>query len=333
MTRPKLKLSLALTNSLFNRPLIEGRVMPQGAELIPTVIHPSEMYWRQLRYAEFDISEMSISSLLISWSRGDTRWIALPIFTMRRFFHTDILVHSESGINYPADLRGKRVGVPEYQQTSAVWSRGILQEEFGVHPSEIHWFMERVPEKSHGGITGFKPPDRVKISQILPNTNIGEMLKNKELDATLLYLNHANLVDRSRLNIMGSGTARRLFVDPITEGRRYYEKTGIYPPNHTVVVRASLIERHPWLALNLYSAFQAARTEIENNAREALTPLFETQRLGDEIKSSITKDPMPYGFKAATPVLARITKYLFEQGLSDRLVDPKEAFASATHEI
>ena len=93
------------------------------------------MFWRQLRFAEFDISEMSISSLIIAMSRGDTRWVAIPVFTMRKFFHTGIIVRKDSGIDTPADLRGKRIGVPEYQQTWAIWSRGILQHEFDVLPA------------------------------------------------------------------------------------------------------------------------------------------------------------------------------------------------------
>ena len=155
MNAPALELSIALSDNERTRPLLEGRVTPQGIRLVPTMVHPSEMFWRQLRFAEFDVSEMSMSSLIISVSRGDTRWVAIPVFTMRKFFHTSIIVRTESGIATPADLRGKRIGVPEYQQTWAIWARGILQHEFGVHAREIEWFMERNPDKSHGGATGF----------------------------------------------------------------------------------------------------------------------------------------------------------------------------------
>src|SRR6516225_9574197 len=131
MTTSLLELSIALSDNERTRPLIEGRVVPQGIKLLPTMVHPSEMFWRQLRFAEFDVSEMSMSSLIISVSRGDTRWVAIPVFTMRKFFHTSIIVRTDSGIAAPADLRGKRIGVPEYQQTWAIWSRGVLQHEFG----------------------------------------------------------------------------------------------------------------------------------------------------------------------------------------------------------
>src|SRR5712692_2703838 len=193
-----LSLSIALSDNPNTRPLIDGAVKAQGLDLTATVLHPSEMFWRQLRFAEFDVSEMSMSSLLISTSRGPTPWIALPVFTTREFFHTRILVRADAGIAAPADLRGKRVGVPEYQQTAAIWGRGVLQHEFGVNAREIEWFMERTPDKSHGGATGFSPPSGVKLNYIPPSTNIGEMLVRGELDATLLYLTHKNLVDRSR---------------------------------------------------------------------------------------------------------------------------------------
>ena len=152
MTAPKLELSLALSDNENTRPLLDGAVTAEGIRLIPTAVHPSEMFWRQLKFGEFDVSEMSMSSLLIATARGPTPWVALPVFTSREFFQTWTRVRADAGISKPADLRGKRVGVPEYQQTAAIWSRGILQHEFGVHAREIEWFMERNPDKSHGGI-------------------------------------------------------------------------------------------------------------------------------------------------------------------------------------
>src|SRR5258708_16631100 len=158
MTTSLLELSIALSDNERTRPLIEGRVVPQGIKPVVTVVHPSEMFWRQLRFAEFDVSEMSMSSLIIATSRGDTRWVAIPVFTMRKFFHTSVIVRRDSGIAAPADLRGKRIGVPEYQQTWAIWSPGVLQDEFAVHPRDMQWFLQPIPQKNHGGTTGFNPP-------------------------------------------------------------------------------------------------------------------------------------------------------------------------------
>src|SRR5262245_41737291 len=303
MAASKLELSLALSDNPNTRPLLDGSIEAQGLRLTPTAVHPSEMFWRQLRFGEFDISEMSMSSLLIATACGPTPWVALPVFTTREFFHTRILVRTDAGIATPADLRGKRVGVPEYQQTAAIWSRGVLQHEFGVEAREIDWFMERPPDRSHGGATGFKPPAGVRLSQIPPSTDIGTMLLARELDATLLYLTNPNLVDRSRIDLATHPDIAPLFADRAAEGRRYYAKTGIYQINHTVVVRRSLLEHHPWIALNLFSAFAATKTLMMRQANEALAPLFAVGLLGEEAKRALVRDPMAYGMKAARPVL------------------------------
>ena len=313
MTGSRLELGIALSDNPNTRPLIDGEVQAEGIGLTTTTLHPSEMFWRQLRFAEFDVSEMSMSSLLIATARGPTPWVALPVFTTREFFHTRILVRREAGIASPADLRGKRVGVPEYQQTAAIWSRGVLQHEFGVHAREIEWFMERPPDRSHGGATGFAPPAGVRFNQIPPSTDIGNMLVAGELDATLLYLTNPNLVDRSRLDLNAHPSIRPLFADRAAEGRRYFAKTGLYQINHTVVVRRSLLERHPWIALNLFSAFAAARTAVLRRANEALHPWFAVGSLGEQAKQAIGNDPMGYGIKAARPVLETIAQYVHEQ--------------------
>lgn len=332
MTATTLTLSLALSDNERTRPLLEGRVAVQGVSLVPTMLHPSEMFWRQLKHAEFDVSEMSLSSLLIAAARGDRRWVALPVFTSRTFFHTWILVRRDRGIAVPADLRGKRVGVPEYQQTAALWSRGILEHEFGVAARDIAWYMERGPDKSHGGATGFAPPPGVRLHQIPATTNIGEMLVGGELDATLLYLTSRNLVDRSRIDLSNHPDIGPLFGDPVAEARRYYAKTGIYPINHTVVLRRELLERHPWLALNLYHGFMAAKELVERDVRESLQAYADIG-LVEPAVASLRADPKAYGVKAARPVLETIARFVHEQGLTARRVDLEEVFAAATLEV
>ena len=172
----KLQLSLGTASNPRTWPILDGTVEPDGIDLVPTVMHPSEMFWRQLRFAEFDVSEMSFSSLMMARSRGDERWVGVPIFTTRRFFHSDIMVRRDSGIEKPADLKGRRVGVPEYQQTAALWARGILQHEFGASQTEMEFWMERVPSHSHAGAVAFKPPPGVTIHQIPPEKSIGSMM-------------------------------------------------------------------------------------------------------------------------------------------------------------
>jgi 4,5-dihydroxyphthalate decarboxylase len=332
MTESRLELSIALSDNERTRPLIEGRVVPQGIRLVPTMVHPSEMFWRQLRFAEFDVSEMSMSSLIIAVSRGDTRWVAIPVFTMRKFFYTSIIVRNDSGITTPAELRGKRIGVPEYQQTWAIWSRGILQHEFDVHARDIEWFMERNPDKSHGGATGFTAPPGVRVNQIPPTTSMGEMLMRGELDGALHYLQEKNLVDRSTVDV--SGVTHYLFPDPAAEGRRFYAKTGLFPINHTVVVRRALLESHPWIALNLYSAFLAAKERIAGCARSHLHFYLETGLLDEGVGRTLAeKDPLAYGVKASRAVLETIARYVHEQGLCARRVGLEEIFAPSTLDL
>jgi 4,5-dihydroxyphthalate decarboxylase len=333
MSRQTLDLSLALSDNPNTRPLLEGRVAAEGIRLTPSAVHPSEMFWRQLKFAEFDISEMSMSSLLISTAKGPTPWVALPVFTTREFFHTRMLLRADAGIHSPADLRGKRMGVPEFQQTAAIWGRGVLQHEFGVHTHEIEWFMERVADKSHGGATGFAPPKGVTVHQIPPHKNIGEMLVGGELDATLLYLTDRNLVDRSRLDLSNHPRVRPMFPDREAEGRRYYAKTGIYQINHTVVVRRSLYERHPWIALNLFKAFAAAKAQVRQRGEEFLRPYFPTGLLGGDARTALDADPMAYGVNSTRTVLETIAQYVHEQGLTSRRVGLEELFAASTMDL
>ena len=206
-----LRLSIGITNNPRTWPILDGTVKPDGIDLIPSILHPSELFWRQLHFAEFALSEMSVSSFMIVTGLGDQRFVGVPIYTTRRFYHTAILVRRKAGIESPADLKGKRVGVPEYQQTAALWARGVLQHEFGVYPKEMEFWMERTPDKSHGGATGFKPPPGVTVNQIPAEKSIGSMMMAGELDAALHYLSGNNLVDRSRADLINHPDFRYLF--------------------------------------------------------------------------------------------------------------------------
>jgi 4,5-dihydroxyphthalate decarboxylase len=329
-TPAALELSAAFMPNDRTAYVLNGRVQPEGITLLTTPLHASEMFWRQLKFAEFDVSEMSVSSLVIATANGNTDWVALPIFSMRHFFHTSVLVRKDAGIERPADLRGKRIGVPEYQQTWAVWSRGILADEFGVQPSDMTWYMERTPEQSHGGATGFIAPPGVELHYIPRTTNMGEMMVKGELDATLLYLTSTNLIDRSRIDLAARGDIRTLFPDAAAEAKRYYAKTGLYPINHTVVVRRTVLEKHPWVALNIYDAFVRAKAlqRAERDAR--LEPHIAAGLLDAAAVAALARDPMPYGVVAARRELETIARYDYEQGLAKRLVTLEELFAPST---
>ena len=318
-----LQLSIGITNNPRTWPIIDGTVKAEGIDLIPTVLHPSELFWRQLHFSEFAVSEMSCSSFMIATGRGDTRFLGLPLFTTRRFFHTSILVARKAGIETPADLKGKRVGVPEYQQTAALWARGVLQHEFGVAPKDMEFWMERTPEKSHGGATGFKPPPGVTVRQIPADKSIGAMMLAGELDAVLHYLVDRNLVDRSRADLASHPDFKFLFPDPIAEGIRYYRKTGLVPINHQAVVRRDIWEKEPWVVLNLIKAFNRAN-EIANAQRVAhVEDHLATGLLAGDAKTPV----IHHGVKANRKVIETIAQYSLEQDLTPRLIKVDELYA------
>jgi 4,5-dihydroxyphthalate decarboxylase len=322
-----LQLSLAYSSNPRTRPILDGTIRPEGIDLIPSVIHPSEMFWRQLRFRDFDVSEMSISHLMTITAAGNTDWIGIPVFTTRKFFHTEILVRRDAGIAEPADLRGKRTGVPEYQQTAALWTRGVLQNEFGVDQTELEHWMERVPTHSHAGALDFKPPEGVTIRQIPAEKSIGSMMISGELQAVIHYIRETNLVDRSTADLHMHPDIRTLFPDPVAEGVRFYRKTGIYPINHAMVIRREIAEKHPWTVLSLLNAFNQAN-EIANRQRIAHVQEHAwagsiAQQEGKALGESVVR----HGIKANRKTLETVALYSHQQGLTHRLVKVEELFA------
>src|SRR5574342_337542 len=219
------RLTLSFISNFNERvePLMNGTVQIPNVEIIPTYSHPSETFWRQLKFAEFEVGEMSMSSYLIARSRG-ADMIALPVFPSRRFFHAEQSYHVDSGIKEPGDITGKRIGVGEYQQTAALWTRGVLEHDFGVSQYQVEWWMERSEDLSHGGATGFVPPQGIKFQRIPENKSLASMLVNHELDAAPVgraFRPEQNIVDRStRIRASGGdwSKVKPLFPDKIAEG-------------------------------------------------------------------------------------------------------------------
>src|SRR5439155_4483509 len=236
---PELDLTLAMADYDRTAALRDGSVKPAGISLTYIVSPPSETFWRMLKFEEFDAAEMSLSSFLIA--RDHRRaWTAIPVFPYRAFFHTYIFVRADSSIRHPSDLAGARFGLPEYQMTAAVWVRGVLQHEFGVPPSAIRWVVERAPEMSHGGQTGFAPPEGVPIERAAEGASLLALLERGELDAVMpspyggmtSRLNKTYVADLTR-----SRHARVLFDDPMAESVRSYRAHGFSHINHTLVVQ------------------------------------------------------------------------------------------------
>ena len=326
------ELSVGIRANPRSQPIIEGRVNVEGVELHTSVLEPSELYWRALEFEDFHVADLSFSSLLNAYAHGNTSWVALPIFAQRQFFHTGVLVRDDAGIESPADLAGKRIGVPEYQQTGALFTRGVLQHEFGLDPRDVHWYMERLPEKSHGGATGFEPPRGIDLSYIPLTTDLGEMLSNGQVDGAVMYNAMRNLVDRSRAEF-GPGSGVRHLFNRRQESARYFAKTGFFPMNGCVVIRRDVVDRYPWVALNLYSAFLAAKENASRQAQADLGALLDAGVADEHVRRAVEFDLYPYGVLANRTLLETATSYAYEQGLTSRQVQLEELFYPATLEL
>jgi 4,5-dihydroxyphthalate decarboxylase len=337
----RIQLSLAITSNPRTWPILDGTVKPDGIDLVPTVMYPSEMFWRQLKFKEFDLSEMSLSSLMLTTAQGNDDWVGIPIFTTRKFFHTDILVRKDSGINTPADLTGKRAGVPEYQQTAALWTRAVLQHEYGVLPSEMEHWMERLPTHSHAGgtaagATSLNPPPGITIKQIPVEKSIGSMMVAGEIDAVSHYYDHRRepkTLERSTVDLKNHPDVKTLFPDPIAEGIRFYRKTGMYPINHGMALRREIAERHPWIVLNLIKAFNKAN-EIANRQRlEHVQYHVWAGLISQEAGKALREPILQHGIKANRKTLEATTVYSHEQGLTPRLMKLEDIFAASTLDV
>src|SRR5438045_2293505 len=190
--------------------------------------------------------------------------------------------------------------------------------------------MERTQERSHDGATGFQPPAAIRFNRLPGDESIGTMPVDGKPDATLLYLTDNNLVDRSRITLEGNPRFRLLFANPAAEGKRYFQKTGIFPINHGMVVRRSIYEQHPWVALNIFNAFRLAKDRVAARTRELVATHAE---LGLLDARGLREDPYPYGVRSNQKVLETIADYSYEQGLTPRRVRLEEVFAPSTLDL
>jgi 4,5-dihydroxyphthalate decarboxylase len=312
-----LKLTLACGDYDRTRALIDGTVRPEGIDLNYLPLGPGEIFWRMLNNAEFDASEMSLSTYTILRSQGDDRFIALPVFPSRVFRHGCIYVHSGARIEAPQDLRGKRIGVGDYQMTAAVWVRGLLRDEYRVSAEELHWFLAA---PVCGGI---QLPAQLRISQIRSGQSLEKMLERGEIDALVsVVLPRSLCAEKSSL--------KRLFPKYREVETEYYLRTRIFPIMHTVVLKTQLFEKEPWAAVSLYKAFARAK-EInysrlyDSNALSTTLPW-----LIDEIENSrriFGADYWDYSIEGSRPTLEAFARYLDEQGLTRRRMSVEQLFA------
>jgi len=324
-----LQLSLAITSNPRTWPIVDGRVKADGIEFTKSVLGPAEMFWRQLNFAEFDVSEISMSELMMIRSRGDDRFVGIPVFTTRRFYHTMMLVRRDAAIAGPADLKGRRVGVPEYVQTAALWTRGVLENEFGIAPKDMTFFMERLPARSHAGAIGFAAPPGVTINQIPPEKSIASMLLAGELDACMAYFGgRPGLIDRSDADLANHPDVKPLFADAAAEAARFYKKTGVYPINHGMVIKRAAYERNPWAVINILKAFARANDIADAERREHVAYHLETGLVPADYRKPLAVRLVNFGLKANRATLELAARYSNQQGLTPRIMKMEELFAA-----
>lgn len=318
-----LELSAGLSRSPLVAPLLDGHVPIQGIELTTTRLDAGELFWRQLHHEDFDMSDLSLASLAVAVSRGNTSWVALPVFPTRAFFHLRLHVRADSELRDPRQLVGKRVGIADYQQTAAVWCRGVLARDFGVTPDQITWVMERPPRRSHG--EELVSPPGVTIELVDDGRSIRQLLRSGEIDAAM-WGNppKRNLIDPDPASVPVGGT-RPLFERP-TEQARYWAAHSLLPANHCLVVRREIAERHRWAVLNIYSAFVEAKRKALEDFRGTLRSASLAVAVPAELESY---DPAPYGLEAERPMLETLLAMLQEQALLARPVTVAELFAPA----
>jgi 4,5-dihydroxyphthalate decarboxylase len=324
----KLKLTLACWEYDRTRALADGRVRAEGIDLNYLNLHVEETFFRMLRHREFGAAEMSLSSYTMSLSRGDSPFIAIPVFPSRFFRHSCIFVSAKSGVREPKDLAGKRIGVPEYQMTAPVWIRGILQDEYGVDAASVRYFTGGEEEPGREEKLRLELPQRFSVSPIGSAHTLSRMLADGEIDA----LHAARIPSTFRTR---PDAVRRLFEDYVDVERAYFRKTRIFPIMHTVVLRRDLYEANPWIALSLYKAFEEARLQVVENlyTTSALTTMLPWQIAHvEEARRELGEDWWPYGFAANRHVLDTFLRYHHEQGLSRTRLAPEALFAPETLE-
>lgn len=320
----KSKLTLACNDYDRTRPLIDGRVKPEGIELAISVLKPRELFPRMLDNQEFDVAELSLGSHAALIARGNSPFVAIPVPVSRVFRHSCIYVRSGAGIQAPQDLKGTRVGTTQYGATAVVMMKGMLEDEYGVAPRDMHWIV--------GGLT--KPVEKPLIPLNLPGDISLEFAGNgKSLEGMFIAgeLDALMSIYIPRLFLDGSPAIARLFPDFKAQEQDYFRRTGIFPIMHIVAMRKAVYEGDPWIAACLYRAFVEARDL-------AIEALYDTDALVSTLpwlidhvedgRRVLGEDYWPYGLEPNRPALQALCRYVHEQGLAPRGVTPDELFVA-----
>jgi 4,5-dihydroxyphthalate decarboxylase len=316
-----LQLSLAMGEYDHMRDLLDGTVRAEGIDLAVLRLPIEEMFYRFLRHREFDVSEVSFGKVVSLISQGDTSIVPIPVFPSRVFRHSSIYVRADAGITKPQDLAGKRIGVPEWAQTAAVYSRGMLAHEYGVDLKSVHWHQGGVYEAGRAEKIKLNLPAGMRLT-VVKDRSLSEMLRAGDLDAVL---------SARTLEVAGDTRVRRLFEDYRTVELAYWKKTGIFPIMHVVAMRREVYERDRWVAMNLLKAFEAAKQRSLARVADitaSFIPLPWTPDYARISQEALGADFWPYGLEPNRVTLEAFTQYAFEHGVCHRKVAVEELFPS-----
>lgn len=324
----KLKLSVAIGDYDRMRPLVDGTVAIDAVDPQFMLLEPEEIFFRAFRHADFDVCELSMSSYSVKIAAGASPYIAVPVFPSRAFRHTSIYVRTDR-IKAPADLRGKRVGVPEYQLTANVWARLILEEDFGIRAQDMTWVRGGYEEPGRVEKVALNLPSGTRVEDVPDGSTISGLLASGELDAVIGP--RAPSPFRA-----GHPHVGHLFTDPQQAAIEWYERTRIFPIMHTLGVRRTLAEAHPWLPLALVKAFTQAKHVAmmklnDTSATKVTLPFVEDQL--SRARRLMGDDFWSYGLEPNRHVLERFLRQHHSEGLSSRLLSPEELFHPASLEM
>lgn len=311
----RIPLTLACGDYEIVRALKEGVVTPDGIDLtVLTAMDSTTRHWRFLRNRDFDMAETSGSSYIVARDQG-LPFRAIPVFLHRRFRHGFAFINTTKGIAKPTDLMGRKIGVKSFLVTAILWLRGILEHEYGLPHKSVEWFAELDED------INFNPPADLKLTRLSHDQSVESMLENGELDAVI----HSSLI---KPFVNGHPHVARLFPDHKAEELAYYRKTGIFPIMHVLGIRQEILERHPWVPLNMFHAFtQAKAIAMKRLENPRIVPLAWYREAWEEQESIMGKDPWEYGLTERNRMnFATLAGYSYEQGLIRRPMAPEELF-------
>ena len=319
------KLSLTVACGEYDRThaLQTGAVQAEGIRLTYIPLQAEEIFWRMGHHQEFDASEMSLSNHITMSSRGQSPFVAIPVFPSRFFRHSCIFINTESGIKSPADFKGKRVGAPEYSITAAVWIRGFLNDDYGVRAGDMEWLVGGQEDPGRKERVKLDLPPEIKVDSIPDDKTLNGMLESGEIDALISARSPSSFVK-------GSSKVRRLFPNYKDVEIEYYKRTKIFPIMHVLVIHKQVYDKNPWVARSLYKAFCDAKDyAIKNmyisNTLASTLPWLPWER--EQLREIFGPDWWPYGIEENRHVLEHLIRYMGEQGLLARQLTVDEIFA------